>query len=255
MILTLKDLSVYRGVNKVVDSISLSVDEGQWWMLTGPNGAGKSTLVEAVAQGVRYEGDTLIDNQDAKKLCPQALARRIAVLSQLHETNFAFSVEDVVSLGRYAYAGGVFKHQTPDDEAAIEQALDDVGLTQLRKRSMLSLSGGERQRVFLAQVFAQNPKLMLLDEPANHLDLKYQKQLFGFIRQWLKTPGRAVLSVVHDLSLARLYGTHFVLMKKGKCISLGSADDVLSPDILSSVYGMDVYSWMRDLLRPWQHKR
>ena len=115
----------------------------------------------------------------------------------------------------------------------------------------LTLSGGELQRTFLAQVFAQNPKLLILDEPANHLDLIYQKHIFSLIEAWLKQPGRAVISVVHDLSLAKKYGTHAVLMDRGRCAAQGKTDEVMTRERLEAVYGMDVYGWMRDLLGQW----
>ena len=134
----------------------------------------------------------------------------------------------------------------------MEQALALTGLMELRRASMLTLSGGETQRVFLAQVFAQNPQALILDEPANHLDLKYQQHIFSLIQDWLKQPGRAVLSVVHDLSLARRFGTHAVLMDHGKCVSQGAVNDVLTPDSLRAVYDMDVYGWMREMLGQWE---
>ena len=124
-------------------------------------------------------------------------------------------------------------------------------MTELRRASMLTLSGGETQRTFLAQVFAQNPQVLILDEPANHLDLKYQQQIFSLIREWLKEPGRAVMSVVHDLSLARKYGTHALLMHHGEAVARGTAEDVLTPENLRRVYDMDVYGWMREMLAQW----
>jgi iron complex transport system ATP-binding protein len=120
-----------------------------------------------------------------------------------------------------------------------------------RNQSVLTLSGGELQRTFLAQVFAQNPSLLLLDEPSNHLDLIYQKQVFMLIRDWLKTPGRAVLSVVHDLSLARAYGTRAVLLKDGQVIAQGSIPDVFGSQPLEKAYSMDVYAWMRKMFGQW----
>ena len=101
-------------------------------------------------------------------------------------------------------------------------------------------------------MFAQNPQILILDEPANHLDLKYQQHIFSLISDWLKTPGRAVISVVHDLSLARKYGTHAVLMNQGKNISQGKIDEVLTQDNLKTVYDMDVYGWMREMLEQWR---
>ena len=117
---------------------------------------------------------------------------------------------------------------------------------------MLTLSGGEQQRVFLAQVLCQDPELLILDEPANHLDLPYQKELFSLIGNWLKTPGRAAVTVMHDLSLARKYGSHALLMDRGRCAAQGKTGDVLTPDALRQAYGMDVYGWIRELLQCWE---
>ena len=117
---------------------------------------------------------------------------------------------------------------------------------------MLTLSGGELQRTFLAQLFAQNPRVLLLDEPTNHLDLVYQKQVFELIGAWLKTPGRAVASVVHDLSLARAYGSHALLLDAGKTRAYGEIADVFTPTHLDAAYDMDVSAWMHGLLNQWQ---
>ena len=135
---------------------------------------------------------------------------------------------------------------------SLDNALEMTGLTELRHASMLTLSGGETQRVFLAQVFAQDPQVLILDEPANHLDLKYQKHIFSLIQEWLKEPGRAVLSVVHDLSLARRYGSHAILMDHGKSVSRGPIDEVMTSGNLEQVYGMNVYAWMQEMLGQWQ---
>lgn len=244
-------ITVRYGDFMAVNDLSFHLQEGQWLMLAGPNGAGKSTLIEAIAQGVPYTGAIQWAGQDIRSLKPAQLARRIGVLSQKNAVGYAYTVEEVAGLGRYAYKAGFLSGRDDEGQAQVEQALELTGLTQLRRASMLTLSGGEMQRVFLAQVFAQNPQVLILDEPANHLDLKYQQHIFSLIQKWLKEPGRAVMSVVHDLSLARRYGTHAVLMNHGACISQGAADDVLTPENLQNVYDMDVYAWMRDMLSQW----
>ena len=221
-------------------------------MLAGPNGAGKSTLIEAIAQGVPYSGFIEWAGRNIRSFKPAQLAQRIGILSQKNTVGYAYTVGEVVGLGRYAYKAGFLSGKDEDGTARVEQALQLTGLTELRHASMLTLSGGETQRAFLAQVFAQNPQVLILDEPANHLDLKYQQHIFSLIQDWLKEPGRAVLSVVHDLSLARRYGTHAILMNHGKCVSQGKINDVLTPDNLRSVYDMDVYSWMKDMLSQWK---
>lgn len=244
-------LSVRYGTKQIVDALSFSVSEGQWLMIAGPNGAGKSTALAAITQGTPYTGRVLFEGQNVRSMKPALRARTIGVLAQNHFVGYGFTVEEVVRLGRFAYAGGVFGRSREDDAGHVEQALTLTGLQDKRRQSVLTLSGGELQRTFLAQVFAQNPKLLILDEPANHLDLIYQKHIFSLIEAWLKQPGRAVISVVHDLSLAKKYGTHAVLMDCGRCAAQGKTDEVMTRERLEAVYGMDVYGWMRDLLGQW----
>ncbi len=250
--LTVDSVSVRYGETCIVQDASFVVQSGQWLMLCGPNGAGKSTLVNAIAQGVRYTGNILLNGQIVKNIKPMAFARQVGVLAQNNTVGFAFTVEEVVQLGRYAHAKGMLARDDKDGAAQVDAAMEATGLLALRDHSMLTLSGGEMQRAFLAQVFAQAPSLLILDEPANHLDLVYQRQLFSLIEKWLKTPGRAVISVVHDLSLARKYGTHAMLMHEGRAVALGETRDVLNRDNLRRVYGMDVYEWMRDMLKNWR---
>ena len=245
-------ITVRYGEHTVVDDVSFQLREGQWLMLAGPNGAGKSTLIEAIAQGVPYTGCIEWEGQDLRTMKSAQLARRIGVLSQKNAVGYAYSVEEVVGLGRYAYRQGFLSGRRGEDRDCVDQALEMTGLQDLRRASMLTLSGGETQRAFLAQVFAQDPRVLILDEPANHLDLNYQQQIFSLIRDWLKRPGRAVLSVVHDLSLARRYGTHAVLMDRGRCVAQGETEAVMTPDNLNGVYGMDVAAWLGGLLSQWQ---
>lgn len=245
-------VTVRYGDHTVVSDVSLHLQEGQWLMLAGPNGAGKSTLIETIAQGVPYTGSILLEGKDIRAYKPAQLAQRIGVLSQKNAVGYAYSVEEVVGLGRYAYTSSFLSTRDDGGREQVERALALTGLTELRHASVLTLSGGELQRTFLAQVFAQNPQILILDEPANHLDLKYQQHIFSLIDGWLKTPGRAVLSVVHDLSLARKYGTHAVLMSEGCSVAQGSISGVLTPENLEVVYGMDVCGYMRDMLGQWK---
>lgn len=250
--LRVKDLTVRYGDLTVVDRLSFSVQEGQWLMIVGPNGAGKSTTLAAITQGVPYSGEVLFRGENVKKIKPRLLARRIGMLAQSHLAAYAFTVEEVVALGRYSYSSGPLSGRSKEDQEAIATALKLTGMEERRGQSILTLSGGELQRTFLAQVFAQDPKLLLLDEPANHLDLVYQKQVFGILSDWLTVPGRAVVSVVHDLSLARAYGTKALLMDRGRAVLEGDISEVLTPGPLDEVYRMDVGAWMRKMLSQWE---
>ena len=246
-----ENITVRYGEHTVVDHLSFHLQEGQWLMLVGPNGAGKSTLIETISQGVPYTGSVQLDGKDIRRFKAAQLAQKIGVLSQKNTVGYAYTVEEVVGLGRYAYTSHFLSTRDDAGKDQVEQALGLTGLTELRHASVLTLSGGELQRTFLAQVFAQNPQILILDEPANHLDLIYQKHIFSLIQDWLRQPGRAVISVVHDLSLAKKYGTHAVLMNHGKCTAQGKIDDVLTPERLHDAYDMDVYQWMRDMLEQW----
>ncbi|MGI6635903.1 MAG: ABC transporter ATP-binding protein [Christensenellales bacterium] len=251
MMLTAQSLSVRYGERTVLNNVSFDLDAGQWLMVVGPNGAGKSTLLGAIAQSVPYKGKVTVLGQDARHMRARKLARMLGVLAQNHRVGYGFSVEEVVALGRYAHRGHVFAARDPKGEEMVEHALKLTGMDALRKQSVLTLSGGELQRTFLAQVFAQNPDILLLDEPSNHLDLKYQREIYALIAQWLSQPGRAVLSVVHDLSLARKYGTHALLMEAGHAVHQGACHQVLTRDNLQAVYDMDVVGWLKELLSVW----
>ena len=238
--LTLRNVTVRYGNFAAADQVSFSLEAGQWLMLAGPNGAGKSTLIEAVTRGVRYEGEILLEGRDIREIRPRQLARTVGVLSQKNAAGYAYTVEEAVRMGRYAYGDGFLSPRDREGREKVEEALEMTGLTALRHAPVTRLSGGE------------DPRLLLLDEPANHLDLPYQRQIFSLIGEWLKAPGRGVISVVHDLALARMYGTHAVLLDRGKCVARGTVDGVLTPENLQRVYHMDVYAWMRETLGKWQ---
>lgn len=283
MMLLVRDLTVRYGQFTAINGLSFTVDEGEWLMIAGPNGAGKSTALSAIAQSETYTGDVLINGENIKKLKPSERARRVGVLSQNNFVGYGFSVEEVVELGLYsvnstqvrtpnntqarvrglAYKKGGRAQNNMSDRASghsyqgcgtdpLTDALRLVGMEEQRAQSVLTLSGGELQRTFLAQVLVQDPSLLLLDEPTNHLDLIYQKQIFKLVSEWLKTPGRAVVSVVHDLSLAKKYGTKAILMDRGTIRAQGAAREILNKENLDAVYRMDVYEWMHDLHRVWE---
>lgn len=250
--LEIKNLTIRYGEFTAVDNLSFSVEDGMWLMLVGPNGAGKSTVLGSIAQSVPYTGNILLNGTDIGRMKPSERAANIGMLAQNHYVGYAFSVEEVVRLGLYSKTKGFLSNRGEDSEKKIDEALELTGMTSQRHQSVLTLSGGELQRTFLSQVLAQNPKILLLDEPANHLDLIYQKQIFSLIREWLRGTGRAVVSVVHDLSLAKMYGTHAVLMRHGRSAAAGTLDSVMTEENLYSAYGMDVGEWMRMLLSNWQ---
>ena len=253
VMLRVDDLTVRYGSHVTVDHVNFTVEPGQWLMIIGPNGAGKSTIINAISQGIKYEGTCSYEGRDLAKCKARERAQNLGVLSQNHFVGYDFTVEEVIRMGRYAYAPKMFSQERDAcGEELVQSAIQKTGMEPYLKQSVLTLSGGELQRTFLAQLFAQNPRLLLLDEPTNHLDLIYQKQTFALIKEWLKEEDRAVVSVVHDLSLAKAYGTHAMLMSRGQVKAMGKMEDVMKPELLNATYNMNVYQWMGEMYSQWK---
>jgi len=249
--LEVQELSVRINGRTIVDNVSFSVEENDFFMLIGPNGAGKSTLIKAIMRIYGYTGCVFLNGRDVATIRPRQMASMVGVLAQEHKPQFPHTVYEVVSLGRYARMRGIFGILDREDKAKIEEALVLTGLDGMARQSVLELSGGELQRVYLAQLLAQDPCLLILDEPANHLDIKYQIAMFDLIGKWSKTPGKAALAVVHDLNTAFCYGTRALLMNDGKVYARGTVDQVLTRENLKAVYSVDVAKWMADLMKHW----
>lgn len=250
--LEVQRLSVTLGGCKILDDVNFRVENNQWLMIVGPNGAGKSTIINAISQGSPYRGRITFEEKNVAKLKSYELAKKMGVLMQSHHVGYAFSVEEVVKLGRYAYSSAIFGSNSDENEKKVREAMELTGISCLSNQSVLTLSGGELQRTFLAQLLAQDPQLLILDEPTNHLDLVYQKQVFCIVEEWIKRTGRSVISVVHDLSLAKAYGTHTILLNQGKVLASGETSEVLTNKNLERAYSMNVYVWMQKMLSQWE---
>lgn len=244
-------LSVSYGSKRILRDVSFEVGKGRWLMIVGPNGAGKTTIISAISQGIPYAGTVTFEGRDVRAMKSRELARCIGVLSQKHYVGYGFTTEEVIRLGRYSHRPGFFEGGRDESERLVREAIEMTGMEPFLKQSVLTLSGGELQRAFLAQLFAQAPQMLLLDEPTNHLDLIYQKQVFALVRDWIDRSGGAVVSVVHDLSLAKAYGTEALLLRGGEAVMQGSIAEVMTPQTLEEVYGMDVYAWMREMYGQW----
>ena len=172
--LEIEGLSVKIGERKIVDNVSFELKEHDVFILMGPNGAGKTTLFKAIMNVIPHDGKVSLYKTDIKSINNKDLAKTIGVLTQKHQPLFAYTVYDVVSLGRYAYQNGIFSRLDDMDKMKIEESMRLTGIYNIKNQSVLTLSGGELQRAFLAQLFAQDPNILILDEPTNNLDLLYQ---------------------------------------------------------------------------------
>lgn len=244
-------VSVVYGDTMVVQDVSFHIAMGDWFMILGPNGAGKSSLLKALTGVISSQGRVELLGQAVQSYRPAERAQAIGFLSQVQAPSYAYRVEDVVQLGRYAYHNGPFARLKQVDQQKVAEALALTGLETMRQRTLDELSGGEVQRVFLAQVFAQDPQVLLLDEPTNHLDLAYQEEILSHIEHWLNQGNRAVISVMHDLTLARAYGNRGLLLANGRVIRQGNLSNVLSSANLEAAYGFDVQSLMQGRMKLW----
>jgi iron complex transport system ATP-binding protein len=255
--LEVKDLSAgYNGAIRecdyVIRNISFKAERGESLCILGPNGSGKSTLLKSIARIIDYRGCVLINGEDISAVPRKELAKKIALLSQSAQVFFPYTVYDTVSMGRYAYSQGFLKNLSAEDRAVIENILKKLDIWENKDRMIDELSGGELQRVFLARTLAQSPELILLDEPSNHLDLKHQIELLKYLKEWVKDNNKTLISVFHDLNLARLFGDTAVVLNKGTLAASGKIEEVLKGGILSEVYEIDIREFMRGALEKWK---
>lgn len=251
-LLEIKDITAKVSDKALVENVSFSVDKNEILVVVGPNGAGKSSLIKALMGTIHHTGTAYIDGINVQTLKPQELAKRVGVLTQYNNLAYSFSVEEVVKMGRYAHVKGFLGRLSSYDDEMVDKAMGLTGISHIKDRSVLTLSGGELQRVFLAQLFAQDPQILILDEPTNHLDLQYQIHIFDIISKWVKHGDRTVIAVVHDLNLALHYGEKAILLKDAKLVAQGEVSEVLTKENLSEVYQVDVFEHMNLMLKNWQ---
>ena len=244
-ILELRDVSFgYRRRGRpdreVLRRVSLAVAPGEMVALLGPNGSGKTTLLR-LALGLLPvgSGSVDVDGRPVAAWSRREIAQRIAVLPQLPTVPDGFRVEELVEMGRAPHARSRFG-ATAEDASAVERALLDADAVDLVGRPVDELSGGERQRVLVAMTLAQEPRLLLLDEPTQHLDLAHQVALLATLDRLRRTRGLAVLAVLHDPALTALAHPRVILLAGGRIVADGPAADVLKPATVASVFDISV---------------
>jgi cobalamin transport system ATP-binding protein len=244
-ILELRDVSFGyhrrgRPDRAVLRGVSLAVAPGELVALLGPNGSGKTTLLR-VALGMLPVGSgrVEVDGRPVAAWSRREIAQRIAVLPQLPTVPDGFRVEELVEMGRAPHARSRFG-ATAEDASAVERALLDADAVDLVGRPVDELSGGERQRVLVAMTLAQEPRLLLLDEPTQHLDLAHQVALLATLDRLRRTRGLAVVAVLHDPALTALAHPRVILLAQGRVVADGPAADVLTPATVARVFDISV---------------
>jgi len=238
-LMELKDVGFAYNGSFRLEGINLSIDAGDFTGIIGPNGSGKSTLVKLLAGYIAPStGTVLLEGQPLAALNRKTVARKLAVVSQGLHTEFSFTVEEMVRLGRLPHLGR-WQAEGPGDSKAVEQALEVTRLTKFRHRYYNRLSGGEAQRVLVAQALAQQPKVLLLDEPTTYMDLAFQQDMFTLMAE-LNGAGITVVAVLHDINMAALYCKQLVAVQGGTIYTTGSPDAVITQENIQAIYGAQV---------------
>ncbi|WP_159327666.1 ABC transporter ATP-binding protein [Streptomyces tendae] len=219
----------------ILRDVSLEAREGDIVGLVGPNGSGKSTLLRTVYRSLRpANGAVRVGEDDVWELSSRAAARRTAaVLQDAGANTTGLTVAEIVALGRAPHHG-LLGRDGAEDHTAVSEAIDRCGVRPFADRDYASLSGGERQRVLLARALAQNPRLLVLDELTNHLDIRARFELLDLIR----ATGVTTLAVLHDLDLAARLCDHLVVLCEGAVVAAGPVLEVLTPELLARVFGV-----------------
>ena len=239
-VLSLKNVGFSYGELWALRDLDLDIGPGELLGVMGPNGSGKSTLLNVV-DGILIpqEGKVLLRGKPISSYNRSGLAREVAMVAQESHFRFSFSTLEVVCMGRFPHLGR-FQFEGKRDMEVVYKALADTQCLELSERSIHELSGGEKQRVLIARALAQEPTVILLDEPTSFLDLKYKSEIFDLISSLTHKADLSVLVVSHDIDLTAKYCDRMVMLREGYMYSMGVPDEVITASNIEAVYGCPV---------------
>ncbi|MCX8153050.1 MAG: ABC transporter ATP-binding protein [Candidatus Bathyarchaeota archaeon] len=239
VVLNVDGIECRYGSVKVLENVGFSVKEGDFVGILGPNGSGKTTLLKSISRTLKpYRGTILLNEADIYSLKSVDVARQLAVVPQDSSIGFNFAALDVVLMGRNPHLSR-FQMESSKDLDIAKKAMMLTNTWQFAERPINELSGGERQRVIIARALAQEPKILLLDEPLTHLDIINQLEIMDLVKSLCVNEKLIVLAVFHDLNLAARYCTSAIMLKKGKIFAAGSLEEVLTSENIKSVFDVD----------------
>lgn len=235
--LQVKNLKFSIDKKDILKDISFDIPKGSFVGIIGPNGSGKSTILKNIYRLYKPDsGKLILDNKDLSTMKDKDCAKEIAVLAQESNSQFDFTVEQIVKMGRYPYKS-VFEDYSKKDIDMVNNMLKRVGLDDYSNRSFSKLSGGEKQRTLIARALVQDTDFLILDEPTNHLDIGYQIQLMDLV----KSLNITTLSAIHDMNIASMYCDYLIVMKDGKIRKCGKVEEVITSDMLKEIFGVNAY--------------
>ena len=239
MRLKIDRVQFYYEARKVLDEISFEAGEGEFIGLIGPNGSGKTTLLKIIDGILRPKvGSVYLDCKRISELDPKELARELAIVPQTADLSFDLKVFDVVMMGRYPYLGKLsFEGEVDEEKVRFWMKLTNT--LHLAERSIKEVSGGERQRVLIARALAQEPRILLLDEPTSNLDVCYQIEIMNLLKELVEKLGLTIICAIHDLNLAARYSDKIILINGGRIKGIGRPIEVLTKENLREVFKIE----------------
>ena len=234
-----RDLSFAYKDRGVLHAVSLSIEKGEMVGMLGPNGSGKTTLLRVLSAVLGAQGEIRLNGRKIATYGRRELSKLFAVVAQESHVNFPYTVAEIVLMGRASYHSP-FALETKKDLAVARASMELTDSLFLSDRYLHELSGGEKQRVMIARALAQEPEILLLDEPSAFLDLKHQVQVFELLRRLNRERGLTIVAALHDLNLAALFFSRLVMLREGKIYRDGSPREVLTEKTIDEVYGIRV---------------
>lgn len=225
----------------ILKGISFALQVGEVVAILGPNATGKTTLLKYVSGYLApWEGKVYLFQQPLHRLPGRYVACRLAVVPQTVVPNFPFTVHQFVLMGRNPHLSGIGREKE-EDFRLVREAMETTGIWHLRDRPVTELSGGERQKAYLARALAQEPRVLILDEPTAYLDLSNQKEIMNLIASLARERQIAVMAILHDINLAARYCQRLIFIKEGRVVAEGPPEEVVCPEVIREVYGTEVY--------------
>ncbi|ENJ1546192.1 ABC transporter ATP-binding protein [Campylobacter jejuni] len=234
----LKNITKFYDNKAIISDLSLDFHKGKITSIIGANGAGKSTLLVLASRLIKpSSGEIYIDGMNLKDYKEQILAQKISILKQQNNINLRLKVEELVAFGRFPHSQG---RLNANDKIKINEALEYMGLSNLRNEFLDALSGGQKQRAFIAMIIAQDTEFIMFDEPLNNLDMKHSVQIMQLMKNLVKDFNKSIAVVLHDINFASIYSDEIIALKDGKLLKQGSKDEIINQENLKQIYDMDI---------------
>ncbi|HEC1896225.1 TPA: ABC transporter ATP-binding protein [Campylobacter jejuni] len=234
----LKNITKFYDNKAIISDLSLDFHKGKITSIIGANGAGKSTLLALASRLIKpSNGEIYIDGMNLKDYKEQILAQKISILKQQNNINLRLKVKELVAFGRFPHSQG---RLNANDKIKINEALEYMGLSDLRNEFLDTLSGGQKQRSFIAMIIAQDTEFIMFDEPLNNLDMKHSVQIMQLMKNLVKDFNKSIAVVLHDINFASIYSDEIIALKDGKLLKQGSKDEIINQENLKQIYDMDI---------------